>query len=75
MAFTHGPARMGGTHTVSAIRRYLRRRHNVEWLALDDDDEGWGHADINRLICTDPEQGISNPETPWRLQMALAKFA
>lgn len=57
------------------IRRYLRRRHNVEWLALDDDDEGWGHADINRLICTDPEQGISNPETQWRLQMALAKFA
>jgi hypothetical protein len=57
------------------IRRYLGRRHDVEWLALDDDDEGWAQAELDRLICTDPEWGISNPETQRHLKMALAKFS
>lgn len=55
------------------IRRYLRHRHDVPWLVLDDDDESWPDAERDHLICTDPERGLSDPETQRRLQAALAK--
>lgn len=55
------------------IRRYLGHRHHGEWLALDDDDEGWPDSERDRLICTDPESGLSDPATQRRLQIALAQ--
>ncbi|CDM42352.1 MULTISPECIES: HAD domain-containing protein [Pseudomonadaceae] len=35
----------------------------TNWIAIDDDDRGWAEADRDRLILTDPNQGLSAPET------------
>lgn len=46
------------------IQAYLSRLNApASWIAIDDDDQGWADADRDRLILTDPNQGLSNPET------------
>ncbi len=46
------------------IRAYLSRLSTpARWIAIDDDDRGWADADRDRLILTEPNQGLSNPET------------
>ena len=53
------------------IARYVERAKISNWLALDDDDEGWPDAERNRLVCTDPSRGLSNPQTISQLRSAL----
>lgn len=45
-----------------------RRRGAGDWVALDDDDEGWPPSIADRLIKCDPDQGLLDPQ----LQDALA---
>jgi len=46
------------------IQAYLSRLSTpARWIAIDDDDRGWADADRDRLILTEPNQGLSNPET------------
>lgn len=57
------------------IRFYLRRRANVEWLAIDDDDEEWGDGDRHRLVLTHPDKGLGDPEAQAKLQWLLRAHA
>ncbi len=43
----------------------------ASWIAIDDDDRGWADADRDRLILTDPNQGLSAPETLGQLAQKL----
>ena len=46
------------------IQAYLSRLSTPSrWIAIDDDDRGWADADRDRLILTDPDSGLSSPET------------
>src|SRR5690606_28453215 len=54
------------------IRRFLVRRPDAEWLAVDDDDIGWRERDRARLICTDPEREIGESKALLLLQSRLS---
>ena len=43
------------------IAHYVERARLKNWVALDDNDEGWSEADADRLILTDSKQGVSSP--------------
>lgn len=43
------------------IQRYLKGKGDCEWLAIDDDNNGWPDHDSDRLIWTHPDRGISDP--------------
>jgi len=48
------------------IKAYLARLsapHPHRWIAVDDDAQGWANAELHRLIQTDPNLGLSAPET------------
>lgn len=46
------------------IQAYLSRLSApARWIAVDDDAQGWASAELHRLIQTDPNSGISSPET------------
>jgi len=53
------------------IRHYLQRRPNTNWVAIDDDDEGWGEGDQSRLIRTNPNEGLGDVEAMQRLKQFL----
>lgn len=54
------------------IQAYLSRLSTpASWIAIDDDDRGWADADRDRLILTDPNQGLSAPETLGQLAQKL----
>lgn len=54
------------------IQAYLSRLSTpARWLAVDDDDRGWGDSDRQRLIQTDPNLGLSSPETRAELAKKL----
>lgn len=55
------------------IRRYLARHRNKAWVAIDDDDEGWPEAERDRLVHTEPEYGLSDPQKVSRLQLLISK--
>lgn len=38
------------------------RRSATSWVALDDDDEGWGTAASPRLVLTERTSGLSEPQ-------------
>jgi len=40
----------------------VQRRQPRDWLALDDDYEGWPKTQLHRWVQTDPCEGISDPE-------------
>jgi len=44
------------------ICRYVERARLDDWIAIDDDDEGWAKSAGHRLIRTDPDKGIADPE-------------
>jgi len=39
------------------------RRSATSWVALDDDDEGWGAAASTHLVLTERTSGLSEPQT------------
>lgn len=46
------------------IQAYLSRLSApARWIAVDDDAQGWAATDFHRLIKTDPNLGLSAPET------------
>ena len=56
------------------IQAYLSRLEApASWIAIDDDDRGWPHAERDHLIHTDPDVGLGKPETRAELARKLAK--
>ncbi|GAB1386929.1 HAD domain-containing protein [Melaminivora sp.] len=57
------------------IRRYADRAQLVNWIAIDDAPEGWADVDHDRLLQTDPQQGLGDPAAMARLQVLLESTA
>lgn len=56
------------------IARDVRRRQPSQWLALDDDGEGWP-IDLNaHLVRCDPQLGLSEPGVRLQLEGRLAQL-
>jgi hypothetical protein len=49
------------------IRRYVDRAGLSDWMAVDDEPEGWDEADQGHLIRTNSERGLSDPAVLSRL--------
>ena len=45
------------------IQRYARRAGLRDWVAIDDQPEGWAAADLDKLVHTDSKTGLSDPAT------------
>lgn len=54
------------------IRRYVDRAGLTQWVAVDDQPEGWADADRARLVQTQGEIDLSDPAVVSRLQSVLA---
>ena len=55
------------------IRRYVDRARLSDWVAVDDDHEGWADADSERLVNTDPNLGLGDPAAMARLLALTAR--
>lgn len=55
------------------IRRYVDRAQLADWIAVDDHPEGWAQSDLDKLIVTDSQKGLSDPSAVERLRIALCK--
>ncbi|MEF9405236.1 HAD domain-containing protein [Ralstonia solanacearum species complex bacterium KE055] len=77
----------GGTHKVDSswfvsasrhdqIARYVARARFpvADWVAVDDDGEGWDVAMLDHLILTDGGLGLSDPEVQSALQRRLRRL-
>jgi hypothetical protein len=53
------------------IMGYVSRANLEDWVAIDDDNDGWAAKDVDRLILTDPDAGISDPHALALLQKKL----
>ena len=53
------------------IRRYVDRAGITDWIAVDDQPEGWAAADRDKLVATDSSLGLSAPSARVRLAAAL----
>lgn len=42
------------------IARYIQQAAVADWIAVDDDDDGWAEHLRHRLVHTDPERGLSD---------------
>lgn len=51
----------------------VQRRKPSQWLAVDDVDEGWTHAQ-SQVVITHPIEGIAHPPVRAALMAALARF-
>ena len=54
------------------IARYVARAKVENWVAIDDDNEGWADRHADRLIWTDPDRGVSDPQVLAQLCEKLA---
>ena len=52
----------------------VRRRQPTAWLAIDDNDEGWGQNQ-EHVVITDPIKGISEAAVLEQLIERLRRFA
>ena len=57
------------------IRRYVDRAGITDWIALDDQPEGWADADRDKLVATDSNLGLSAPSARARLAAAVGNMA
>ena len=57
------------------IRRYVDRARLTDWIAVDDNPEGWRDTDRDRLVQTDSTLGLSAPSARFRLAAALGDTA
>ncbi|WP_110948352.1 HAD domain-containing protein [Pseudomonas bohemica] len=55
----------------SQILRYVARSAVSDWVALDDDTEGWADADLFRLVAVDPVLGLSEERARSELRSKL----
>ncbi|WP_266180809.1 HAD domain-containing protein [Dyella humicola] len=56
------------------IIRDVRRRQPQQWLALDDDAEGWPDSASAHLVCCDSRLGLSESRVCRELEGRLAEF-
>lgn len=54
------------------IMRYVCRARLEDWVAIDDNCEGWPEVDANKLVLTDSRRGISEPRVISILNERLA---
>jgi hypothetical protein len=52
----------------------VQRRQPMDWLAFDDDAVGWPAEHRERLVHTDPHEGISAPEVLEECRVKLRKL-
>lgn len=57
------------------IRRYVDRAGLTDWIAVDDQPEGWADADRDKLVATDSNLGLSAPSARVRLALAIGNTA
>lgn len=57
------------------IQRDVRLRKASQWLALDDDTEGWPESMESHLVACESEYGLSKPEVQNNLVLKLSKWA
>ena len=55
------------------IRRYVDRAGVSDWVAIDDQPEGWVDADRDHLIQTDGNLGLSDPAVLRKLSRRLGQ--
>lgn len=56
------------------IRRYVDRAGITDWIAVDDQPEGWAAADRDKLVATDSNLGLSAPSARVRLAAAVGNM-
>jgi hypothetical protein len=66
MSFTREGFRSLGTSwdettRYQQIKRYVVRAGISNWVAIDDQPEGWGADDLDKLVHTNSETGIADP--------------
>jgi hypothetical protein len=50
-----------GLSRYEQIRRDAKRRGLMNWIAVDDDTDGWPQGELARVVATDPALGIAAP--------------
>lgn len=50
-----------GATRYEQIKRYASRAGRSDWLAIDDQPEGWAAEDLEKLVHTDGQRGLSDP--------------
>ena len=55
------------------IKRYVGRAGLLNWVAIDDQPEGWGAEDVDKLVHTNGETGLSDPAVRALLAARLMK--
>lgn len=56
----------------SQIARYVARSAVSDWIAVDDDTEGWADSDLHRLVAVDPALGLSEARALDELRAKLS---
>lgn len=63
-----------GKSRYDQICRYAARSRLEEWIALDDDIQGWSEDSAQRLVPCTPHLGLSASQTQAELQNGLKKI-
>ena len=63
-----------GKSRYDQICRYAARSQLGEWIALDDDIQGWAEDSAQRLIACTPDLGLSAAQTQAELRRCLGKM-
>lgn len=56
------------------IERYVLKHNIKNWLAVDNDNEGWPEKLAHHLVHTDDDLGLSSLAAQQRLMLVLAQF-
>ena len=54
------------------IARHVMKHNIMDWIAVDNDNEGWPEKLEHRLVHTDDWLGLGDPEAQQRLSLVLA---
>lgn len=57
------------------IARYVERAQLMNWIAIDDDGEGWAGSARHRLVLTNSDTGLACPITLRELELRLDEGA
>jgi hypothetical protein len=68
-----GPTWWDHATRYAQIHRYVQRASLTQWLAIDDQPEGWVDAHRQHLIHTHSDAGLSDPAVLNRLRAALCR--
>lgn len=78
MTWPIATGRLDRTQNVSryeVIREHVEWNALVNWVALDDNDDGWPHEERHHLVLCDPEFGLSRLLTELELRERLLCFS